>query len=275
MKTNKIGKIVAGIVLAGSLTGCYHEDYLTYNADFTGIYFRDSTVSYSFGVAALEIREHTINVPVRIMGVPSAEVRRFAFEIIPDSTDANTLDGMQYRLGTPQIPADSINGFIPVIVLRDGLNGNYENGFTRYKLGLKLVADKVFTPTLNESSQRCVITFDNAIEQPEWLDFQGNKVWRESELGVWHPLKLIKMVEYFHALEAIQPETYDKMVDLYGENLEHIPYGDPYQYKTTINKYVYKPMYDYFSDAAKRLEILELYPDFPFDFPNPFPDATE
>lgn len=281
MKTNKIGKIFAGVVFAGLLASCNQEDYLVYDTDFSGIYFTKASISYSFGVTENEIREHVIDVPVRIMGVPTDSVRNFAFEIMPDSTAENTHDSVQYRLGTPQIPADSIDGFIPVTVLRDGLGGTYETGYTSYKLGLRLVAGEGFTPTLSEKDQICVITFDNAIAQPEWYNAQGGKVWLEKDLGAWHPLKLIKMVEYFHELDTIQNgryhETYEKMVALYGENLEHIHYGDPYEYKTTMKKYIYKPMYNYFNDAANEPEIHGLYPDFPLpsDFPNPYPDETE
>jgi hypothetical protein len=78
------------------------------------------------------------------------------------------------------------------------------------------------------------------------------------------------MVEYFHALEETHPETYKKMVALYGENLEHIEYGDPYQYRTIFRKYIYQPMYEHFNDPANRDMILNEYPDFPFDFPDPF-----
>ena len=57
---------------------------------------------------------------------------------------------------------------------------------------------------------------------------------------------------------------------IYGENLENIEYGDPYQYRTIFKKYIYLPMYEHFNDPANREMILSLYPDFPFDFPNPF-----
>ena len=56
----------------------------------------------------------------------------------------------------------------------------------------------------------------------------------------------------------------------YGENLENIPYGDPYVYRTIFQKYICSPMYDYFNDPANHDAIVAEYPDFPFDFPNPF-----
>jgi hypothetical protein len=60
------------------------------------------------------------------------------------------------------------------------------------------------------------------------------------------------------------------MVAAYGENLESIPYGDVYLYRTIFKKYVYLPMYEFFNDPANREMILANYPDFPFDFPNPY-----
>ena len=82
------------------------------------------------------------------------------------------------------------------------------------------------------------------------------------------------MVEYYHAIEDILPETYKKMVDLYGENLEHIPNGDPYQFLTIFVKYIYQPMYIFFNDPDNYEEIKAQFPDFPFgDFPNPYAEA--
>jgi hypothetical protein len=107
------------------------------------------------------------------------------------------------------------------------------------------------------------------VSQPEWYNAHGEKVWQAKYLGVWHPLKFIKMVEFFHAVKDIQPETYKAMVKLYGENLEHIEFGDPYQYRTVFIKYIYTPMYNYFNDPAERDYILSNFPDFPFDFPDP------
>jgi hypothetical protein len=78
------------------------------------------------------------------------------------------------------------------------------------------------------------------------------------------------MVEYFHAIADVLPETYKKIVAAYGENLESIPYGDPYEYRTIFKKYIYLPMYNFFNDPANYDMIIENYPDFPFDFPNPY-----
>ena len=76
-------------------------------------------------------------------------------------------------------------------------------------------------------------------------------------------------------IQVEHPETYKKMVADYGENLENIPYGDPYLYRTIFRKYIYKPMYDFFNDPANRDAIIDEYPDFPFDFPDPYAPSKD
>lgn len=254
--------------MALGFTACEDENYMKFDTSYTGIYFTTDSSQYSFSVTPIDVREYTLKVPVQILGTPAKETRTIGFELVADQCDATK--GVQYEIDEAVILPDSITGYIPIRILRDGLKGDYTNGYERYRLTLRLVKNEYFTPTLDSLNQVHQSKFDNAVEQPEWYDAYGKKVWSVSTLGVWHPYKFIKMVEYFHTIEEIQPETYKKMVKLYGENLEHIEYGDPYQYRTIFKKYIYLPMYEHFNDPANREMILAEYPDFPFDFPNPF-----
>lgn len=265
--TNKIASLMV-VATAMFTVSCEETDYMRFNTSDSGIYFTKDTLDYSFGVTPMEIRTYTYNIPVRVLGGVSEKDRTIAYEVIEDSTFAE--EGVQYRIVSSMIPAGEIDGYISVELLRDGLTGTHIEGYTHYRLGLRLAENREFTPTLDEAHQIRVLHFDNAIEQPDWKNSKGEKIWSVGELGVWHPLKFIKMVEYFHAIEDILPDTYANMVKAYGENLEHIPYGNPHLYRTIFNKYIYHPMYLYFSDPANRDAILEEHPDFPFDFPNPF-----
>ena len=248
------------------------ENYLKFDTSYCGIYFTKDTLNYSFGVTPVEVTTHTYNIPVAIMGMPSKEARAFSYEIVPDSTEA--IEGVHFTIGDAIILPDSTTGVIPVTIYRNELKGNYSQGYTRYKLCLQLVKDDIFTPTLDSLHQVRVFRFDNAVDQPAWYNAHGEKHWQEKYLGKWHPYKLIKMVEYYHAIETILPETYKKMVDLYGENLEHIPNGDPYQFRTIFVKYIYSPMYEFFNDPENYEMIKSQFPDFPFgDFPNPYAEA--
>ena len=268
------------LLLVSSLCSCIEEHYMKFDTDFTGIYFTTDSTNYSFSVTPIEQREHLIKIPVQIMGTLDKADRDIKFEIIDQTSTA--VDQVHYTLDKAVIPGDSTMGYIGIRVLRDSLKGNFVDGYESYKIHLRLLANEHFTPTLDSLSQVHLLKFDNAIEQPEWYyaNNYDEKIWLKSVLGVWHPYKLIKMVEYFHALEEIEPLTYQKIAEEYGENLEHIPGGSTRKYATIFKRYIYKPMYDHFNDPNNRDMILSLYPDFPYDkeppylsdFPNPYPE---
>lgn len=250
------------------LASCDETDYMRFDTSSSGVYFTDDSLSYSFGVTPIEERTHLFEIPVRVMGSVADYDRTIAYEIIPDLTKAES--GVHFNIVSAFIPAGEVEGYINVELLRDNLEGTHIDGYTRYRLVLQLAENENFVPTL--SAQDCVhlLKFDNSVEQPNWLNPSGEKIWSVGELGTWHPLTFIKLVEYFHKLEDILPETYYKIVEDYGENLEHIPFGDVYLYRTVFNKYIFSPMYEYFNNPANRDAILAEYPDYPFNFPKPF-----
>ena len=258
--------LVAVLPAVALIVSCDDDNYMKFDLENSGIYFTKDTLNYSFSVTPVEIKTHTYNIPVQVMGGISKVKRTIGYYIDPDSTFAE--EGVQYTIGEACIMPDSIVGYIPVTIYRDKLAGNYPD-YTRYKLCIRLMPNDYFTPTLDSLHQVRMFGFDNSVDQPEWYNARGEKVWQTKYLGEWHPLKFIKMVEFFHAIKDVQPETYKKMVQLYGENLEHIEYGDPYQYRTVFKKYIYAPMYEYFNDPANMDYILSEFPDFPFDFPDP------
>ena len=238
---------------------CDDDNYMKFDLENSGIYFTKDTLNYSFGVTSLDVNTYTYNIPVQIMGTTSNVKRPIGYYIDPDSTIAEK--GVQYTIGEACILPDSIIGYIPVTIYRDNLEGSYPD-YTHYKLCIRLIQNDYFTPTLDSLHQVRIFRFDNSVAQPEWYNADREKVWPKNYLGEWHPLKFIKMVEFFHAVKDIQPETYKKMVVLYGENLEHIKEGNPYQYRTVFIKYVYDKMYNYFNDSANKDEIERDFPDF-------------
>ena len=261
---------LGALLLVLSLCACIEENYLKFDAEFTGIYFTTDSTNYSFSVTPDSVREHLVKIPIQIMGTPAKTDREISFNLVENSI---AIEGIHYEFDKAIIPSDSIVGYIGIRVLRDSLKGNSIDGYERYKLHLQLLPNKHFTPTLDSLSQVHLCKFDNAIEQPEWYNSAGEKVWLKGSLGSWHPYKLIKMVEYFHDMEKVQPLTYKKIAKDFGENLEHIPEGNPMKYETIFKRYIYKPMYDHFNDPANEALIRSRYPDFPFgDFPNPYPE---
>ncbi len=268
------------------LQACDETDYMTYDTAHNGVYFKKDSLTYSFGVTPTDVKSHTVKIPVSIMGGLSDNPRSVAYRIIeygelPGDTLA-ARQGLHYNISEAVVEPDSITGYISVEVLRDNLEGSNLEGFKRYRLGLQLLKNDNFEPTLAPEDQSIILTFDNAVERPEWYngdEENPQKVWMNDDCGLWHPLKLIKMVEFFHQIETVNDgayeQTYKKMVVLFGENLEHVKYADPYPYLTIFRRFVFRPMYEYFSDPANFDFIFTEYPDFPRnedgtpEFPNP------
>lgn len=276
-------------VLICLVCSCSDNDYMVYDANDNGVYFNHDTLEYSFSVLPVDSVTHVINVPVKVMGALYDEHRTFTYDILTEMPSDSVLKGIyvpknpdfvwaqkgvQYSVpDVVHIPAGQTEGVIPITIYRSKLEGNYYDGYKHYRIVIRLRENENFTPTLSLMDQTRIVQFDNAIEQPAWYDAYGEKVWYKPELGEWHPYKLIKLVEYFHDVKDVLPETYAKMVALYGENLENVPYGDFHVYRTIFRKYIYSRMYEHFNNPANRDMILSLYPDFIFDFPDPF--ATE
>lgn len=250
-KTFKHLKAILGFFALSTLilnNSCKETDYMTFDEDYSGIYFLKDSMHYSFGITPIEKRIHTHLVPLQILGKPASADREFNVIILDATGNKEALEGVQFQLPEKMyVLADSINAYLPIEILRDGLAGDDNTGYTKYELRLQLVENNEFVPTLSPADQQVVVTFDNAVERPEWYNTDGEKTWIITRFGEWHPVKLIKFVEYFHTnLKENAPSTYNKMVETYGENLEHIPYGWPSDFSYTVIKYIMNPMYEYF-----------------------------
>lgn len=259
-RKNIYAYVAAGLVAATGLSACQETDYMTFDNNYNGIYFTTDSIHYSFGILPLDRTEYTRDIPVKLMGAPADHDRNFSIEILAAKDNAMPMEGVQYRIEAKNvlIKADSISGNIPVTLLRNGLEGDDENGYTRYELRIRLVSDKNFTPTLSEKDQNVVLTFDNAVEKPDWV---RDDLWR-TRCGEWHPIKLIKLLEFFHTNMAEQvPSIYEKMVEDVGENWERTQYGWPTDYNYSIRKYILAPEYEYFKQHPEHGIT---------DFPDPF-----
>ncbi len=234
--------------------------------EYPGIYFTNETLNYSFGITPVEIKRYTLKAPVEIKAGLSKVKRSIGYVINPKLTTA--VEGVHYELGEAIIEPASINGYIPITIFRENLGGNYSEGYERYQICLELVDNDCFSP-IPDAVQQLVVGFSNAIEQPGWYTPHGNKKWPEA-FGSWHPFTFIKIIEYFHELENILPETYEKIVNDFGENLDNIPYGDYNAYDVIFRKYIIQPLYNYINDPYNREFILSVFPDYPFDVPDPY-----
>ena len=219
---NKIIIVAISFISVLGLFSCSEYDYLKYDISHSGIYFTKDSLKYSFSVTPLEIKEYEFKVPIKILGGLSDKEREVAYRINPAHTSA--VEGVHYNIGKAVIFPDSIEGYIPVTILRDSLRGNYNDGYERYSLCIELVENNNFTPTLDSISQVRILQFDNAIDIPEWVDYKNDKIWRpgnpHDNLGSWHPYTYMKLVEQFHTIKDVpnMEETYEKMVALFADS---------------------------------------------------------
>lgn len=242
-----IQSIIGSFLLLLMLASCKKESLVSFDKNFTGIYFETDSINYSFSVTPIEVTNYLLKVPVEIMGAPVSEDRVFKADVIADKSTA--VAGTHYTIsGDMVIPKDSINGFIPVLINRNSL------GTADFTVHFKLVAQNGFEP-VNKPNTEIKVVFNNRVEPPTWKDWQGKPTWPDFKLGNWNPLTYIKFIELFRALEQKAPETYEAMVTQFGKDLANVDYGWPWDYDNTMTKYILIPMYQYFVEQNPSLGV--------------------
>ena len=76
-------------LLLGLRSGsCEKTTYPEYDTAFSGIYFEEDSIRYSFGVTPLSTSSYIMELPVKIMGTPTKQRRTFQVEVIANKTTA-------------------------------------------------------------------------------------------------------------------------------------------------------------------------------------------
>ena len=246
----RILKHISLLFLAIGFYSC-NENTFTVDTNFkTGIYFSEDSIKYSFGVTPLTVQEHTVNVPVKIMGSPSNQNRLFKIEII-DVGEA--VEGKHFQIQESiSVLADSINAVVPIKILRQEL------GTSDFRLRFRLVENDHFVP-VNEKYKNAVLYFNNNVDRPNWRDWRGQLVWPSSQLGAakaglgWNPVVYIKFIELFRQMKDLAPDKYNAIVAVHGEDLAVINQSWPYDFNQSLTKYVLIPLYQYYMEQNPQL----------------------
>lgn len=238
-KLNNIINAIAFSILCGGMLACQEEDYKMFDTSQSGIYFTADSMVYSFGVSVLEVTSKIMELPIKIMGMPVDKDRSFKVEVVPEKTTA--IADVHYSLPTEfVIQADSVNGVLPLTILRSSL------GEEAWQVAFRLIETGDFTPVTGMQTV-CVASFNNIVSPPEWKNYAGEVVWPDYYLGIWDPVKWVKFMEYFRLMETTVPATYKGMVEMYGPDLENVSYGWPSEYNYAVTKYILTPLYDFFA----------------------------
>lgn len=232
------------------VNSCKENTFVVDNNIKPGIYFSNDSIKYSFGVTKAEIKEYTIEVPVKVMGMKSNVDREFKIQITEPGI---AVHGKHFSIPESLvIMADSLNGLVPIKIIRDEL------GDQEYRIAIKLVSNENFEP-VNENFKDVVVYFNNIIDRPNWKNWRGEFSWPSDKLGQpkgtlgWNPVVYAKFIEFFRELENIEPARYNAIVAVHGEDLAVINESWPYDFDNTLTKFVLIPLYKYFMEENPQL----------------------
>lgn len=236
---------MAGLFFA-VLMSCSETDYPTFDTSISEIYFMKDSTHYSFGLTPPSVSDKTVHIPVRIVGQKSSTAREFKVEIITEKSNAtaNTHYNIPDKL---VVEADSVNSLLPVQLHRNNL-GNEQI----WEVAFRLVPNDNFSPATeigDDNTIESVLTFTNIITKPDWgLDWQGNPIWMEDELGPWHPTKWLMFITFYREIKEKSPATYKNMVEQFGDEFEKYEGWGFYPYDYTVKHYILIPLFAYFQE---------------------------
>lgn len=168
MKLQNI-KLAVLLLFVIGLTSC-EKDIAAYN-DEARVYFferntdlsqtRISYKSFTFLLLPLDVTRDTFLVRVKIMGDKSTSDRVVRGRAITTGTTAQ--EGTHYQFIDGVVPADSIYGYIPVVLLR-----TVDIRDTSVSLNLGIAATKDFQPGVGEDSSIVLNWSDNVVKPSNW-----------------------------------------------------------------------------------------------------------
>lgn len=166
MKYTKLLYIALPAILA--VIACNKE--LGGYADEPRVYFWERTAtaypvraenkSFSFVLLPATVTEDTMMVAAKIMGLPAKADRNFRAAV---DTGSTAKEGTDYKILPGVIPADSILGYLPVVVYRKP-----ELKTVTQKLNLKIVDGGDFKAGVSEEAKIQLLWNDNLIKPANW-----------------------------------------------------------------------------------------------------------
>ncbi|MCR9011548.1 DUF4843 domain-containing protein [Gabonibacter chumensis] len=178
------------------------------------VYFPEDSILYSFGDKPVEMTSYTVNVPVKILGLPAREGMKIRISV---DGKATTAPAEAYRAIPTELSVkkDSVMAYVPVELIRANIPSESD---TTFRIVLRLEPNEDFGLGVKESLQT-VVVFGGFLAEPEW--------WRGMQDYFWGPF---------------QKEKYQKMMEIWGGPISN----DDFMRKMAKVVTVAKEMYDYF-----------------------------
>ncbi len=240
-----ISQIIAVALLAASC----EQDYMLYDTTQTDSVFfdykneketADSVITYAFDFDIA--REHTVEIPVSLMGIPKADARKIDIEVVADSTDM--VENVNFTVERAELAAGQVSDTVKIKLLRD----NDPDILTMEKhLRIAIVANSDLRPTGQDTFT--IKYSDIHPDRPQWWStFYALPVYSYENAQLFF--------KYFYELAPkADKAVYAELVDKYGEyfvNAKDMDTGGPMAfYSEFLVRYVLIPMYEDTKDTME------------------------
>lgn len=210
MKLTKALFICAALPLLAA--SCSEEDYKVYDTtQKDSVFFEyrnlkneiDTMVNYSFGYDIANV--HTVEIPVKLMGMPVDRERVIKIETVAAETDM--VEGTHYTVSDNIIPAGQVEGVVKVNLLRDK-DTQIQSQAKHLKITIGENDD-----LRSVGKNVIVINYDDIrpTKRPAWWPTY-------SPLPVWSFENTQLFFDYFYRLAPkANPAIFEEMVNAYGD----------------------------------------------------------
>lgn len=235
MKTKIIPFLLAGL----AMTAC-DDDLKLYDTNQTdSVFFNyvnleneaDSAITYNFGFEST--RQHQVDIPVTLMGMPKNSARNIEIRVVTDSTTMT--EGVNYTILRHELAANAVEDTVKIMLNRDG----DPDILTQTKrLRIEIVENGDLRPTGQKTFD---ITYSDIrpTDRPSWWS-----KWAQMPDYSFENAQLF--FEYFYRLAPLASKSvFDEMIARYGDYFTKATdsQGPLAMYDSFLYKYVLIPMY--------------------------------
>lgn len=251
-KKQQMPNILMLVCMLFALASCSEKDIDSFDKNSSYIYFdvpyvmapdgteseyREDSISYSFALDPEEVRDTTIKVVVKVIGMAADYDRPYNIEIITDKTTATSAEWNPDIVSNRSIKAGELTDTIRIDVQRtEALQDKWE------QICLRLLPNDNFAIGYY-NLEEVKVSFSDILAKPDWWDtWMG---W--GYMGNYYPEVYRKWIEIYYL--GADPNTYNGE-PMYWDNMP--PYPEEWNYPV---------LFMYYQQLKAYFDENEVYPN--------------
>lgn len=251
-KKPQLPNILALMCTLFALASCSEKDIDSFDKGNSYIYFdipyilasdgtesanRQDSISYSFALDAEEVRDTTIKVVVKVIGMAADYDRPYNLEVISDKTTATSAEWNPDIINNRSIKAGELTDTIRINVQR---TETLQNEWM--KIYLRIIPNENFAIGY-DNLKEVKVSFSDILAKPDWWDTWMGRGY----FGNYYPEVYRKWIEIYYL--GADPNTYNGE-PLYWNNMPPFP-----------NPSTYPVLFMYYQQLKIYFEENDVYPD--------------